>query len=143
MKKQQGFTLIELMIVVAIIAILAALALPAYQDYTVRTRVSEGLSVAAAAKLAVAESANENGGIANVTAANTEYDFTDNSTKYVESVAVGDAGVITITARATNAAGGEPILTLTPAQNSDGTAIDWTCAYTVATKAAQIPSQCR
>ena len=55
MKKQSGFTLIELMIVVAIIGILAAIALPAYQDYTKRSHVSEGLSLAGAAKTAVAE----------------------------------------------------------------------------------------
>jgi type IV pilus assembly protein PilA len=54
---QKGFTLIELMIVVAIIGILAAVALPAYQDYTVRAKVTEGLSMAGAAKLAVAENA--------------------------------------------------------------------------------------
>ena len=55
MNKQQGFTLIELMIVVAIIGILAAIAIPAYQDYTIRAQVSEGLSLASGAKAAVSE----------------------------------------------------------------------------------------
>ena len=60
---QKGFTLIELMIVVAIIGILAAIALPAYQDYTIRSKVTEGLSLAAAAKLAVAETYASNGAL--------------------------------------------------------------------------------
>ncbi len=61
MRQQQGFTLIELMIVVAIIGILAAVAIPAYQDYTIRAQVSEGLSLAGGAKTAITEYINEHG----------------------------------------------------------------------------------
>ena len=61
MKQQKGFTLIELMIVIAIIGILAAIAIPAYQDYTIRSKVSEGLNLAGAAKLAVAETFDSEG----------------------------------------------------------------------------------
>ena len=61
MKLQKGFTLIELMIVIAIIGILAAIAIPAYQDYTIRSKVSEGLNMSGAAKLAVAETFDSSG----------------------------------------------------------------------------------
>jgi type IV pilus assembly protein PilA len=70
---QKGFTLIELMIVVAIIGILAAVALPAYQDYTTRAKVSEVILMAAPAKLAVSETSSTLGGLASVTVANSGY----------------------------------------------------------------------
>lgn len=104
---QAGFTLIELMIVVAIIGILAAVALPAYQDYTVRAKVTEGLSLAGAAKVAVAENA------ANGTAYNSGY-IPPAATKNVASVSIDQgAGFITIT-YAANIDGGNKTLVLNP-----------------------------
>jgi type IV pilus assembly protein PilA len=107
-KGQQGFTLIELMIVVAIIGILAAVAIPAYQDYTTRARVTEGLSLASAAKLAVSENASS--GI--------EYDAgwtSPAATDTVTSVQIDDTtGRITITYTAAVAAAGSQTLILEP-----------------------------
>jgi type IV pilus assembly protein PilA len=96
-KLQKGFTLIELMIVVAIIGILAAIAIPAYQDYTVRAQVTEGMNLAAAAKAAVAESfLNRGTAPNNRTQAGMSINATDTTGKYVTQVEVA-AGIITIT----------------------------------------------
>jgi type IV pilus assembly protein PilA len=93
---QKGFTLIELMIVVAIIGILAAIAIPAYQDYTIRAQVTEGLNLAGAAKAAIAESyANTGVWPADLTAAGMDNN-TAPSGKYVTGVIITN-GIITVT----------------------------------------------
>lgn len=125
---QQGFTLIELMIVVAIIGILAAVALPAYQDYTVRARVSEGLALAATAKTNVADI--HSSGNPSAAAAGYSLGYTPPAaTRNITSVVVAaDTGIITITTTATAGNG-----TLTIAPNIAGAALPvGTAAFTPA-----------
>ena len=123
-KAQQGFTLIELMTVVAIVGILAAVALPAYQDYTVRSRVSEAMALASAAKVTVAENAMS--GTATAGAGYTSPAATTN----VTSVAINDAnGEITVTTTS-KAGGGTVIFTPTPAFTANTPVTDritWSC----------------
>lgn len=118
---QKGFTLIELMIVVAIIGILAAVAIPAYQDYTIRARVTEGLNLASSAKLAVSETAISNNALP-ATQAETGY-TSPAATPNVSGITIGANGIITITYTAA-AGGGTIIMTPTLTANGD---VTWDC----------------
>jgi type IV pilus assembly protein PilA len=128
MKKiQQGFTLIELMIVVAIIGILAAIAIPAYQDYTIRAQVSEGMSLAAAAKTAVAETfLNTGAAPATRTEAGMTATATDTSGKYVTSVDVANGTIIITYGNDANAQIATQTLGLTPYETPDLSVV-WKC----------------
>jgi len=134
---QKGFTLIELMIVVAIIGILAAVAIPAYSDYTNRAKVTELIGIGSACKTSISEYYQSQGSLpADITAAGCS--TTDS--KYVDSLAVA-AGVITVTPKAplSTIVGGDYILT--PSTTASGT-LDWVCTGSTMTK-KYLPANCR
>jgi type IV pilus assembly protein PilA len=140
---QQGFTLIELMIVVAIVGILAAIALPAYQDYVIRSKMSEAEAAVAACKTSVAEylSTHSTTGLAAIDTSNSGCSTTQ--TQYVSGLAVA-AGVITVSAANTGAnATCGLILTPTLASGDTGTIATWVGSNDAACTSKFIPSAFR
>ena len=152
---QKGFTLIELMIVVAIIGILAAIAIPAYQDYTIRSQVTEGLNLASDLKAGVGEYYAQNGSyptLTNLGIANA----TDKSGKYVTGITIAAGGSLDVTfGLQSNSKISGKILSIRPAPNANGDLV-WVCgnkavpsgASTTATNATTLvdkylPAACR
>jgi type IV pilus assembly protein PilA len=136
---QQGFTLIELMIVVAIVGILAAIALPAYQDYIIRSKMSEAVAAAAACKTSISEF------VSTKNAWPTDADNAGCSTlatQYVASTAVATNGVITVTTVNTGSKPGDCVLTLSAQFAALPEITGWTGTHTVC-DAKYVPSNFR
>ncbi|MFW5659381.1 MAG: pilin [Bacteroidota bacterium] len=136
MRKQAGFTLIELMIVIAILAILLAIAVPAYQDYTIRARAAECVNLAASAKVAVSETVQSTGAFPET---NETAGWDGASGENCSSVDVGTGGQITAVTSIADA--GSLAFTFDPSTRAG--AVVWVCSNTGAVRQAHVPAECR
>ncbi len=139
--EQQGFTLIELMIVVAIIGILAAIAIPSYQDYTIRAQISEGLTLSAGAKAAVSEYFMDRGAWPTDNDAAGLADKHDIIGNYTEHVEVEDNVIEIKYGYDAHAVIFDERITITAVNNSGS--ISWTCASAGVIQSKHLPAACR
>lgn len=140
-QQQAGFTLMEMMIVVAIIAIIVMLAIPAYQDYSIRAKISESLAVAAAAKTAITETCQIN---PLTTPSNSAAGYSFTASNYVATVIIGGTctePTVQMTTKDTGATPA-PVLLLTGNFSAGAGRYDWTCTRQVGTNNL-VPSRCR
>jgi type IV pilus assembly protein PilA len=140
MSAQKGFTLIELMIVVAIIGILAAVALPAYQDYTVRAKVSELMLAASSARTCITE-AYQTGGGGSTVPTTVGADCSIAIMGKVGGATVSTGGVVTVIGTASSTSVGQPVtVTLTPGIVSSAGSLTWACS---GSPVKYVPGSCR
>lgn len=164
MKKiQQGFTLIELMIVIAIIGILAAVALPAYSDYTIRAKVSEGLELSSALKTAITETFQSKGPVDMSCTSQATCDTLGatwlgttalSGNKNVASIQSDATGIITITYKAAVVPAGANTVLISPvgangttavdlSTTAAGTQVNWSCSQNNTVQQKYLPANCR